>query len=186
MQSQVVNDSSHHTHTPEVKGEADTTEKTYGEKVGEFIKTFPLNGPPPFNESFHASRRELLLSTLPPNSAVVVVGNKEFSRNEDIMFPFRQVSDFTHVTGFNEPDSVAILTNTVDRSYWSARFTLIVRPRDPEKEVWTGYRAGVKGAVETYKADEAYTGKDLVKTLIKVCQAAENVFYHSQPIECRT
>lgn len=186
MQCQVSNDTHHHHHDSSASSGIDTTEKTYGEKVSEFVKSFPINGPAVFNENFHASRRDLFLSALPPNSAVVVVGNKEFSRNEDVQFPFRQVSDFTYLTGFNEPDSIAILANTKVTSDWNERFTLVVRPRDRAKEVWTGYRAGVKGAVETFKADKAHTNKDLVETLIKVCEAVDNVFVIPNPLNADT
>jgi Xaa-Pro aminopeptidase len=73
-------------------------------------------------------------------------------RSNDTNFVFRQHSDFYYLTGFAEPDAVAVfLPPSAEK-----RFLLFVRPKDPLKEVWTGRRAGVEGAVHDYGADEAY------------------------------
>ena len=49
-------------------------------------------------------------------------------------------------------------------------FILFVRPRDPERETWTGRRAGVEGAIETYGAQMAYTIDRFVRTADQVVQ----------------
>ena len=73
-------------------------------------------------------------------------------RNGDVDHPYRQDTDFLFLTGFEEPDAYAVLEKDGERR----KFTLFVRPSDPEQEVWTGKRAGVGGAVADYGADEAY------------------------------
>src|SRR5947208_4993581 len=79
-------------------------------------------------------------------------GAQEVRRNGDVNYEFRQGSDFFFLTGFDEPDAVAV----VNPAHAKERYVLFVRPRDRETEIWTGHRAGVEGAVATYGADAAY------------------------------
>src|SRR5690349_24588044 len=83
----------------------------------------------------------------------VVPGGIESLRNGDVQYEFRQASDFFFLTGFDEPDAVAVF-NPADAK---ERFVLFVRPRDREMEIWNGRRAGTEGAIATYGADAAYT-----------------------------
>jgi Xaa-Pro aminopeptidase len=77
---------------------------------------------------------------------------REVPRNSDVHYEFRQDSDFFFLTGFDEPDAVAV----INPSHAKERYVLFVRPRDREMEIWTGRRAGVEGAVAAYGADAAY------------------------------
>ena len=71
----------------------------------------------------------------------VIPGAAEQIRNSDVEHEFRQDSDFHYLTGFDEPDAVAVIAPGSNEP-----FTLFVRPRDREAEIWNGYRAGVEGA----------------------------------------
>src|SRR5207245_1131541 len=82
----------------------------------------------------------------------IVAGPHEARRNGDVHYEFRQSSDFFFLTGFDEPDAVAV----INPAHAKERYVLFVRPRDRETEIWTGHRAGVEGAVATYGADAAY------------------------------
>jgi Xaa-Pro aminopeptidase len=97
-----------------------------------------------------AARREALLDQLGETVAIVPAG-REQTRNDDVAHPFRQDSDFHFLTGFTEPDAVAVLDPTSDEPY-----VLFVRPRDPQKETWNGLRAGVDGAISRFGADAAF------------------------------
>ena len=97
-----------------------------------------------------ADRRAALLAQLGETVAIVPAG-REQTRNDDVAHPFRQDSDFHFLTGFAEPDAVAVLDAASDEP-----FTLFVRPRDPEKEAWNGLRAGVEGAMTRFGADAAF------------------------------
>jgi len=92
-------------------------------------------------------------------------------RSGDTHFPFRQDSDFGYVTGFPEPDAVAVLAVGGANPY-----ALFVRPRDPEQAVWVGPRAGVEGAVADYDANVAYPLGDLEKELLAWLGKANQVF----------
>ena len=78
---------------------------------------------------------------LDPNSVAIIPGAREMTRSNDTHYRFRQDSDFFYLTGFEEPDSIAVIAPGRDKKY-----TLFVRPRDPEQEIWVGRRAGVEGA----------------------------------------
>jgi Xaa-Pro aminopeptidase len=91
------------------------------------------------------------------DAIAIVPGGAEVRRNNDVHYPFRQQSDFFFLTGFDEPDAVAVF-NPADAKQ---RYVLFVRPRDRQMEIWNGRRAGVEGAVAQYGADAAYTIEEL-------------------------
>ena len=82
----------------------------------------------------------------------IIPAAQETARNSDVSHVFRQNSDFFFLTGFDEPDAVAVF----NPAHSKERFVLFVRPRDREMEIWNGRRAGVEGAVAQYGADAAY------------------------------
>ncbi|HXJ81965.1 MAG TPA: aminopeptidase P N-terminal domain-containing protein [Candidatus Methylomirabilis sp.] len=91
------------------------------------------------------------------DALAIIPAARETSRNADTSYEFRQSSDFYFLTGFDEPDAVAL----INPGHAKERFVLFVRPRDREMEIWNGRRAGVEGAVATYGADAAYTVDEL-------------------------
>ncbi len=148
---------------------AQPTAPRHGSKnpeVAAYLASFPRFGPPPFNAEFHADRRRQFLAQLPPNSTVIVPGAANVLRNGDVDHPFRQESNFYYLTGFDEPDSVAILSNVPGRP----AFTLVVPPRDPARETWNGKRAGTEGALAKYGADQAFNNTDLDTVLADVAK----------------
>ena len=91
------------------------------------------------------------------DALAIIPGARDAARNADTDFEFRQDSDFYFLTGFDEPDAVAVF----NPSHAKERFVLFVRPRDREQEIWSGRRAGVEGAIAAYGADAAYTIDEL-------------------------
>ena len=91
------------------------------------------------------------------DALAIIPAAREAQRNADTSFAFRQDSDFYFLTGFDEPDAVAV----INPGHAKERFVLFVRPRDREMEIWNGRRAGVEGATATYGADAAYTVDEL-------------------------
>src|SRR5689334_18686844 len=80
----------------------------------------------------------------PGESVAVFFSAPVFPRNNDVEHEYRQDSDFFYLTGFAEPESVLVLSTR------GRKMTLFVRPRDPEREVWDGPRAGLDGAKSRY------------------------------------
>jgi Xaa-Pro aminopeptidase len=94
--------------------------------------------------------------------------------SSDVEYPYRQDSDFFYLTGFKEPDAVAVFSPHHEEH----QYILFVRPKDREKEVWTGYRAGVAGAKERYGADIAYLITELDEKLPQYLEKADRLYYH--------
>ncbi len=134
---------------------------------------FPAFGPPAFNPVFHAERRETFLKQLPPNTTVIIAGGGEAPRNHDVNHPFRQESNFYYLTGFEEPNALAILSNQPGKP----RFQLIVPPRDPGAETWTGKRSGLEGAVQKYRADRAFSNEQLEAVIRSIAVDHEKVLF---------
>jgi Xaa-Pro aminopeptidase len=105
-----------------------------------------------FDPHIYQKRRERLVAALGEGDAALVPNATVRFRNRDAEHPFRSDSDFAYLTGFPEPDAVAVLLP----GHPDHPFVLFVAPRDPDKEVWTGRRAGVEGARERYGADRAF------------------------------
>src|SRR2546421_4004639 len=97
--------------------------------------------------------RRLRFAAALGDAIAVVPGALEVRRNGDVNYEFRQSSDFFFLTGFDEPDAVAV----INPAHVKERYVLFVRPRDRELEIWNGRRAGTEGAIATYGADAAYT-----------------------------
>src|SRR5262247_2356259 len=107
------------------------------------------------------------------DTLAVIPGARETARNADTHFEFRQDSDFYFLTGFDEPDAVAV----INPAHSKERFVLFVRPRDREMEVWNGRRAGVEGAIATFGADAAYTVDELDAKLREYAIERTTLYY---------
>ncbi len=121
----------------------------------------------------HQQRREQLMAKIGNGTAIFRSAPTAVMHN-DVEYAFRQDSDFFYLTGFNEPSAVAVLAPHHDEH----KFVLFVQPKEPEKEVWTGYRAGVEGAKELYGADEAFPINELDEKLPKYLEKADRIYYH--------
>jgi Xaa-Pro aminopeptidase len=106
------------------------------------------------------------------NSVAIIPAAREAVRSHDTNYRYRQNSDFFYLTGFEEPDAIAVITPSRDK-----KFTLFVRPRDLEQEIWTGYRAGVEGAVADYRADEAFSINEFDEKLPGILDGPQVLYY---------
>lgn len=150
---------------PQSASDRFATEQMLRNNYSKFIPPF---APPKFNDTFHKQRRKLFMEKFEPNTTVIITGNNQPLRNSDVTYKFRQDSDFYYMTGFDEPDAVAILSN--DPQF--PEYTLVVPPRDALRETWDGKRAGIEGAVKAYGADKAYNNTDLNDVLSDVMKRA--------------
>jgi len=113
------------------------------------------------------------------DSVAIIPAAREAVRSHDTNYRYRQNSDFFYLTGFEEPEAIAVIAPSRDK-----KFTLFVRPRDLEQEIWTGYRAGVEGAVTDYSADQAFTINEFDEKLPEIINGPSVLYYafgHTTP-----
>lgn len=107
-----------------------------------------------------------------PKSVAIIPAAHEAVRSHDTSYRYRQNSDFFYLTGFEEPDAIAVIAPAQEKKY-----TLFVRPRDPEREIWDGYRAGVEGAKRDFGADEAFPVSEFDEKLPGILDGPSSLYY---------
>ncbi|HBB35254.1 MAG TPA: Xaa-Pro aminopeptidase [Cyanobacteria bacterium UBA8803] len=121
----------------------------------------------------YQERREQFMAKIGNGTAILRSAPLAVMHN-DVEYNFRQESDFFYLTGFNEPEAVAVLAP----HHSEHRFVLFVQPKEREKEVWTGYRTGVEAAKEKFGADEAYPITELNEKLPQYLEKADRIYFH--------
>ncbi len=111
------------------------------------------------------------MAAVSPLAVAVIPSAPVFVRNNDVEHEYRQDSDFFYLTGFDEPESVVVLDARERKT------TFFVRPRDKDREIWDGPRAGVDGVKQEYGADEAFVIAELADKLPDLLQNRRRLHY---------
>jgi Xaa-Pro aminopeptidase len=106
----------------------------------------------PFAQETLARRRRTVMERIGDRAAALFPAAPVPVRSNDVEYRYRQDNDLLYLTGFPEPESACLLLP----GHPKEEYVLFVRPRDPERETWTGRRAGVEGALVDYCASSAY------------------------------
>ena len=120
-------------------------------------------------------RRNLLAQHIGSNSIAIIATRAEMYRNRDADYKYRADSSFYYLTGFAEPEAVAIIETFEEGEEYS--YSLFCRERNREMEIWNGYRAGIDGAIEIYDADEAYAIDLLDEEIIDKLLNKQRLYY---------
>lgn len=115
---------------------------------------------------------EEFMRRMAPNSVAIIPGAREATRSNDTHYRFRQDSDFFYLTGFEEPEAIAVVKPSETNKY-----ALFVRPRDPEREIWDGRRAGVEGAMSEFGAHAAFPISEFNSKLREILEGADILYY---------
>jgi len=124
-------------------------------------------------QSEYRQRRQQLMEKIAHGAAIFYSAPTSVMHN-DVEYVYRQDSDFFYLTGFNEPQAVAVIAP----SHPEHHFVLFVQPKDREKEIWHGYRCGVEMAKEVYGADAVYPINELDEKLPQYLENSERIYYH--------
>jgi Xaa-Pro aminopeptidase len=116
---------------------------------------------------------EEFMRRMEPHSIAIIPSAREAVRSHDTNYRYRQSSDFYYLTGFDEPEAIAV----VRPGYAEGAYTLFVRPRDAEKEAWDGARAGVEGAKDVHGADAAFPVAEFNQKLGDLLGGTGNLYY---------
>ena len=120
-----------------------------------------------------ARRRRQLMRMMGKDAIAILPAVPEVTRNGDVHYYYRPGSDFYYLTGFDEPQAVAVLIP----GRAQAEYVLFVRDRDPERETWDGRRAGPEGATAEFGADDAFPIGDIDDILPGMLESCARVYY---------
>ena len=120
-----------------------------------------------------ARRRRQLMKMMGKGRIAILPAVPEKVRNGDVRYHYRPDSDFFYLTGFAEPEAVAVLIP--GRAH--AEYVLFVRDRDPARETWDGRRAGPEGATRDHGADDAFPIGDIDDILPGLMENCSRVYY---------
>jgi Xaa-Pro aminopeptidase len=102
------------------------------------------------SHAYFLARRRRLLQAIGDGVAIVPTA-PEVIRNRDAHHPYRFDSYFWYLTGFPEPEAVAVLIGGK-----KPKSILFCREKHEEREIWDGYRYGPKAAKAAFGFDAAY------------------------------
>lgn len=92
------------------------------------------------------------------------------SRDTDL--PYRADSELFYLTGYDEPDGIAVLSGG-ETPAW----TLFVPRRDPDAELWGGPRMGPEEAEERFAPDACHPLEELDRHLPGMLDGADRIHY---------
>ncbi|MGJ7916462.1 Xaa-Pro aminopeptidase [Massilia sp. LXY-6] len=123
----------------------------------------------------YAARRARLAAQMLPGAVAVLPTAPEVLRNGDSDYPYRHDSYFHYLTGFGEPESVLVLLAAQGER--PARAILFCREKNPEREIWDGYRYGPEAARTAFGMDEAWPVSELDARLPDLLADAPALYY---------
>ncbi|KAM3415480.1 Intermediate cleaving peptidase 55 [Cercospora zeina] len=124
-------------------------------------------------------RRAALARKLPQNSVAVLAAADLKYRSGAVFYNFHQDPNFYYLTGFNEPDAVAIIEK--GQSNVEYTFHLFVRPKNERAEMWDGARSGVQAAQDVFNADEAADIESVGPALSQLVEGSKTVYTDMGP-----
>lgn len=109
------------------------------------------------NTPFRQRRLSLINRMQQAGGGVAVIPTAaEQTRNRDAQFPYRADSYFQYLTGFNEPGAALVIVAEPDTAGAAAQCILFCREKNPEREIWDGFRYGPEAAKDVFAFDDAH------------------------------
>ncbi|KAI9666067.1 MAG: hypothetical protein M1821_004002 [Bathelium mastoideum] len=122
----------------------------------------------------YANRRSKLATQLPKNGVAVVAASDIKYKSGSVFYEFHQDPDFFYLTGFNEPEALAVIEKT--SSGTDHIFHLYCRPKDTKAELWEGARSGIQAAQDVFNADEVGDINAIQERLPQILRGAGTVY----------
>ena len=124
----------------------------------------------------HKKRREKLLKKIKNNTIIIIFGNREYYRNNDVTYPFRQNSNFLYLIGLNEPNAISILEKKDNK----INYILFSKKKDKLSDIWDGNILGQDKIIDIYKPDYAFCINEFEKRILKFLENNTNICYISE------
>lgn len=93
--------------------------------------------------------------------------------------PYRQESNFFWLTGWEEPEAIAVIEKT-GPNLGDYTFRMFVKPKHPREEQWSGYRNGVQAAEDIFNADESFSIDAASSLLPDIVNSAKSIYTDTQ------
>ena len=145
----------------------------FGEPMYERVTSALGNRPERISHGEMRKRQQDFCSELPTDSVAIITNNPVSIRSRDTHHRHRFNSYLHYLTGWNGEDGVAVFYH--NEHEWNC--LLYVRPRDIEKETWTGRRPGVDGALSGWAIDAAKSRDDISDDLPEILNSAESIYH---------
>jgi len=120
-----------------------------------------------------AARRAAFSLKMDSNAVAIFPSKPVYLRNLDIDYPYRQESNFYYLSGFEEPHSLILLNPRAEKY----KYILFVQRRNARRETYEGRRAGIGGAMETFRADTAFYIDQFSEQIRKILPDSRKIYY---------
>ena len=124
-------------------------------------------------QSEFKKRRKQFMQRIGKGNIALIGSASVHTRNRDVDYPFRQDSDFYYLTGFNEPDALAVFIPGREQG----EYILFCREFYEKKALWEGAHSGLEGATKHYAADDSFPIDDVDDILSGMLENKVKVFY---------
>jgi Xaa-Pro aminopeptidase len=121
----------------------------------------------------YAARRKDLMSMMADNSIAVLAAAPEQVRSKDTLYPYKQSTNFSYLSGFSEPCAVMLLIPNREQG----ECVLFCRDKDPLRETWDGLRLGPVEAKQTLALDDAFPIDDIDDILPGLLENKSHIYY---------
>ena len=121
----------------------------------------------------YAARRKDLMSMMAGNSIAVIAAAPEKVRSKDTLYPYKQSTNFSYLSGFSEPCAVMLLIPNRQQG----ECVLFCRDKDPLRETWDGLRLGPVEAKQALALDDAFPIDDIDDILPGLLEGKSHIYY---------
>ena len=121
----------------------------------------------------YAARRKDLMAMMADNSIAVIAAAPEKVRSKDTLYPYKQSTNFSYLSGFSEPCAVMLLIPNREQG----ECVLFCRDKDPLRETWDGLRLGPEKAKEVLAIDDAFPIDDIDDILPGLLEGKSHIYY---------
>jgi len=125
------------------------------------------------DKSEFKKRRQKLMTLLCEGSIAILPAAPLQYRNRDVPYPYRQDSNFYYLSGFPEPQALAVLIPEREQG----QYLLFCREKDQYQETLSGNRAGLEGACQIYGADDAFPITDIDEIVPGLMESCHRLYY---------
>lgn len=134
----------------------------------------------------YAARRQAFLAKMGENGVAIIKAAPVVNRNGDVDYVYRQDSDFYYLTGFDEPEAVLILSKRgifLRDAFRRTNELLLLRERNPHREMWDGYMLGVDRAEEKLGVQAARPIDELEAYMTSVIRGADTLYMETGRVD---